>query len=49
MDDSLKFYIGKPPSNVSLGSSGFECQIEENLKWRKFNTETALEIIEIMC
>jgi hypothetical protein len=29
----------KPPHKVSLGTSGFERQTEEKLKWRKFNAE----------
>jgi hypothetical protein len=28
-----------PPVKVSLGIEGFEHETEENLKWRKFNTE----------
>jgi hypothetical protein len=31
----------EPPFKVSFGSSGFEHQIEENLKIRKLNTENS--------
>jgi hypothetical protein len=37
----------KPPFKVSLGSSGFEQQTQENLIWKQFNTDCSLSSIEI--
>jgi hypothetical protein len=41
-------YTVQPQYRVSLGSSGFKCSTEENLKLRKFNTEiTDMESLKL--
>jgi hypothetical protein len=34
----------KLPFKISLGSSGFEHKIEENLNWRKFNIDIIISL-----